>query len=151
MERRIIGELQHDLPINSRPYAAVAARLGISEAELFGQVKAMLAKGVIRKVGAVLRHRQVGVAANALCVWQVPGDRVEAVGEMFASLPAVTHCYERQTHPDWPYNLYTMVHATTQEACEANIGSMRDASGVANCRVFYSTAELKKTSMQYFG
>ena len=150
VEKRIIGELQHDLPVTAQPYAAVSARLNMGESQLLHHIRAMLAKGLIRKIGAVLRHRRVGFAANALCVWRVPEEAVAEVGTMFAELASVTHCYERATHPQWPYNLYTMVHAAKREECEALIGAMRDMSGISDYRAFYSTRELKKTSMRYF-
>lgn len=150
LERTIIRELQNDLAITARPYAEIAKRLNISEAELLAQIKKLLGHGVIRKIGAVLQHRRIGICANALCVWQVPEDRVQAVGEMFAALPVVTHCYERVTHAGWPYNLYTMVHAIDREACQRHITTMSNMSGVAAVRIFYSTQELKKISMRYF-
>jgi DNA-binding Lrp family transcriptional regulator len=150
LERKIIGELQHDLPIAANPYAIIAQRIGIAEAELIEHIRGMLERGVIRKVGAVLRHRRVGFKANALCVWQVPQDRMSDVGNMFAALPVVTHCYERSPHPDWAFNLYTMVHALSREECEAHITAMRQMSGIDAYQIFYSTQELKKTSMRYF-
>jgi DNA-binding Lrp family transcriptional regulator len=150
MERRIIRELQHDLPIVAKPFAIVAAQLNISESELIAQIQSMLARGMIRKIGAVLRHRRVGFKANALCVWQVPQEKISAIGNLFAALAVVTHCYERQAHADWPYNLYTMVHALSKEECEEHIDAMRSASGIDTFQVFYSTQELKKTSMRYF-
>lgn len=150
LERLIIGELQQDLPIVPKPYALIAERLPVNEKELLRQIQSMLERGIIRKVGAVLRHRKVGIQANALCVWQVPEEKVAAVGGLFAALPAVTHCYERETYGKWPYNLYTMVHAPTRQACEAQINAMRDMSGVRIYQLLYSTQELKKTSMRYF-
>ena len=149
-EQQIINELQQDLPVVSRPYAAVATRLSMPEDRFLGEVRSMLERGVIRKVGAVLRHRRVGIRANALCVWQVPADRITAVGELFATLPAVTHCYERQTYAGWPYNLYTMVHAGTEKECQEHITAMQRMSDVGLFRILYSTCELKKTSMRYF-
>jgi DNA-binding Lrp family transcriptional regulator len=150
LEKKIIIELQQDMPLVPRPYAVIASRLEITEGELLRQIEAMRGKGVIRKMGAVLRHRRIGIKANALCVWQVPEERVEAVGELFAALPEVTHCYERETRSDWPYNLYTMVHAATREQCEEHLKAMYRMSRIANYRVFFSTQELKKTTMQYF-
>lgn len=150
LECRIIRELQDDLPVVPRPYAVVADRLRISEQQLLKGITAMVGRGVIRKVGAVLRHRRIGFSANALCVWQVPLERVVEVGEMFAALTVVTHCYERETWPAWSYNLYTMVHAASRVACERQVEKMSILSGVSQFKIFYSTKELKKTSMRYF-
>jgi DNA-binding Lrp family transcriptional regulator len=150
LERQIIQELQYDLPIIPQPYAFIATKLGIAESALLAVINQMLQKGMIRRIGAVLRHRRIGFKANALCVWQVPLERVAEVGEMFAELMMVTHCYERSTHPQWPYNLYTMVHALTRQECQFQIEAMSARSQIDNFRIFYSTQELKKVSMHYF-
>jgi len=150
LDRKIISELQKELAITAKPYAKIAAHLAISESELLARITTMLESGVIRKIGAVLRHRLVGYSANALCVWKVPEDKIIKIGEMFAALPVVTHCYERVTHAVWPYNLYTMVHATTREECQNHITSMCRMSKINEYQVFYSTQELKKISMRYF-
>jgi siroheme decarboxylase len=149
-ERRLIGELQHDLPVHKQPYAVIAGRMGVSEDVILENIQSMLHRGVIRKIGAILRHRKIGYHANALCVWKVPEDRTDEIGEMFAELAMVTHCYERHMHPEWEYNLYTMVHAKTKEECENFIATMSQLSGMSDFKIFYSTAELKKTSMHYF-
>ena len=150
LECQMIRELQNDLPIVPHPYAVVAERLRISEEQLLTGMKAMVGRGVIRKVGAVLRHHRIGFGANALCVWKVPLERVVEIGEMFAALTTVTHCYERETCPAWSYNLYTMIHATSRVACEHQIEAMSILSGISQFEIFYSTKELKKTTMRYF-
>lgn len=150
LECQMIRELQNDLPIVPHPYAVVAERLRISEERFLEGMNTLMGRGIIRKVGAVLRHRRIGFGANALCVWKVPVERVVEIGEMFALLTTVTHCYERETCPAWSYNLYTMIHATSRVACEQQIEDMSILSGVSQFKIFYSTKELKKTSMRYF-
>lgn len=150
LDRQIIRELQRDLPIVGRPYAAVAARLGVSEDELLKRIRSLMQQGAIRRISAVLRHRRIGFTANALCVWQVPAERMEEVGELFSRLKRVTHCYERCTCREWPYNLYTMVHALSREECERHIHMMSALVRIHHYRIFYSMKELKKVSMRYF-
>src|SRR5665811_2045693 len=72
--------------------------------------------GEIRRFAASIGHRAIGITANAMCVWNVPDERIEGVGAIMAEFPEVTHCYERPRYPDWPYNLFTMVHSYTSEA-----------------------------------
>lgn len=150
LECQMICELQNDLPIVPHPYAVVAERLRISEEQLLTGINGMMGRGIIRKVGAVLRHRRIGFGANALCVWKAPLERVVEIGEMFALLTTVTHCYERETCSAWSYNLYTMIHATSRAACEQQIETMSMLSGVRQFKIFYSTKEMKKTTMKYF-
>ena len=150
IEQRILQQVQQDLPITSRPFHILAGNVGVSEDEFLANIRNLRDRGIIREVNAVLRHRQIGYQANALCVWKVDESRVDDVGNLFAGLPEVTHCYERQSYPDWPYNLYTMVHAITRDACEKRIRAMSELSRTEEYLVFYSTQELKKTTMRYF-
>lgn len=150
IEQQILQEMQQDLPITSRPFHILAGKVGVSEGEFLAKIKSLRDRGIIREVNAVLRHRRIGYQANALCVWQVDEGRIDEVGNLFAGLTEVTHCYERESCPDWQYNLYTMVHAVTKEACEKRIREMSELSRTENYLVFYSTQELKKITMRYF-
>lgn len=150
IEKQILQEMQQDLPITSRPFSILAEKVGVSEGEFLAKIRNLRERGIIREVNAVLRHRRIGYQANALCVWQVCQDRIDDVGNLFAGMTEVTHCYERESYPDWPYNLYTMIHAMTREACEKHIRAMSELSQAENYLIFYSTQELKKTTMRYF-
>lgn len=149
LEKRILLELQTDLPLVAEPYAHLAAKLNISEEQLLDSIHGMLAKGTIRRIAAVLNHRRLGYQANALCVWRIPPDKVDEVAALFIQLEAVTHCYERITYPEWTYNLYTMLHADTRQACKELIAKMSLLGGIDDYRVFYSLQELKKVTMRY--
>ena len=110
LEKRIIHELQQDMPIVRRPFALIAERLGISEAELLEKVRVFIADGTIRRFGATLRHQRSGFDANAMVVWDVELEEAEEVGAIFASFREVTHCYQRPPMPGWQYRLFTMIH-----------------------------------------
>jgi DNA-binding Lrp family transcriptional regulator len=114
----IVRALQGDIPLVARPFIQIANQLGIGEADLLHKISEMQNQGVIRRFGAILRHRQAGITANAMVVWRVPAEDIERVGTIMAQSPAVTHCYERPTGPDWPYNLYTMIHGRSTVECE---------------------------------
>ncbi|MCH7892754.1 MAG: Lrp/AsnC family transcriptional regulator, partial [Gemmatimonadetes bacterium] len=98
---------------------AMAGRLGMSVSELFAYADDMMARKLMRRYSGVLHHRRAGFSANAMVVWRVPEERSEEVGLLMADSPHVTHCYERPTYDDWPYSHYTMIHAATEEECEA--------------------------------
>jgi len=149
-DKAILAALQADFPLTGRPYAELAAQLGISEQALLQQIKKYQESGLIRKIGAVLHHREVGFAANALGVWQVPADQLDRVGSAFAAHPAVSHCYARAPLPAWPYTLYTMIHGTSPAECEACARELADQSGIKDYNLLYSLRELKKSSMRYF-
>ena len=155
LDRRIVVATQGGLPLVSDPWGAVAAELGISADELVGRVESMLARGVIRRIGAVPNHYAIGYTANGMSVWDVADDTVDAVGEWLGALPAVTHCYRRPRRlPDWTYNLFAMVHGRSREAVRdqlEEIAARLEARFPGACRardVLFSSAILKKTGLR---
>nr|WP_092068820.1 AsnC family transcriptional regulator [Dendrosporobacter quercicolus]NSL47239.1 Lrp/AsnC family transcriptional regulator [Dendrosporobacter quercicolus DSM 1736]SDL81815.1 DNA-binding transcriptional regulator, Lrp family [Dendrosporobacter quercicolus] len=150
LDKKIIGAMQDEFPLVAEPYREIAQRVGISEAELLDRLKNYLQSGKIRKMGAVLRHRQVGYSANALCAWLVPEDRLEETGKMMASKAVITHCYIRAEQPGWRYNFYTMLHAHTRRECQAIADKLAREAGLSEYIMLFSTKEWKKTSMKYF-
>ncbi len=110
-ERALVRQTAPGLPLVPEPYAEVAAKLGIGETQVLATLSRMLADGRIRRLGAVLRHRPLGYRANAMAVWDVPDEQVGGIAPLLARDPAVTLCYRRaRALPQWPYNLYCMVH-----------------------------------------
>ncbi len=146
----IIKALQEDFPLCEEPYKILAARAGVSEEEFLRRVQDFVDDKKIRKLGAVLRHREVGFKFNALCAWEVPAENLDEVAKIMSAHPAVSHCYDRNTAPNWNYNLYTMIHAKTREECDAIIAELSRLTGVENFQALYSKREWKKTGMKYF-
>ena len=132
LDRKIVRLLQGEFPLVAEPYKALAAEIGITEEQLLARIAAMREEKKIRKMGAVLRHREVGFTANCLCVWNVPDERVDEVARRMAEHPRVSHCYDRNREADWKYNLYTMIHGYSREECE-NIAAEL-AAAVPNVR-----------------
>ncbi len=149
-EKKLIAAIQGDMPITERPYQKIADDLGVSEAAVLETLQSLTDQGVIRRFGATLRHQKSGITANAMVAWQVAEDAVVETGNRFSENAAVSHCYRRDPVPDWPYNLYTMVHATNKETCLEITRQMSESSGVSEYAILFSEKELKKTSMQYF-
>jgi DNA-binding Lrp family transcriptional regulator len=149
-EKRIVRELQEDISLCYKPFQAIALNLGIAEEDLLTKVEEFKERGVIRRFSAVLRHRNVGIVANAMGVWCVPEEKAERVGAIMASFPQVSHCYQRVKQHNWPYNVYTMIHGKTTEDCEHVAKKISQDTGITDYRLLYSTRELKKSSMKYF-
>jgi DNA-binding Lrp family transcriptional regulator len=150
-DRRLITATQAGLPLVPRPYAAVAEQLGVSESSVRERLSTMLGEGLIRRIGAVPNHYRLGYTTNGMTVWDVDDARVDELGAKVGSLPGVSHCYRRpRALPDWPYNLFAMVHGHTQAEVERE--AMRIHCLLADaCRSFdvlYSTAILKKTGLR---
>ena len=146
----IIRKIQEDLPLVAEPYRAIAEELQITESELISKIQEFCSKGIIRRFGATLNHRNIGFKANAMVVWQVPEERIKEVSKIMILFSAVSHCYQRPTFKSWPYNIFTMVHGETKEECEAIIKEIANAVDINSYNILYSTHELKKNSMKYF-
>ena len=150
-DRRLVVATQAGLPLVARPYAALAAALGLSDDEVLSRLRGMLQQGIIRRIGAVPNHFRLGYRANGMSVWDVDDADVDRLGAQVGALPFVTHCYRRPRRPPlWPYNLFAMVHAHDRTQVQAKLAQIADVLGTA-CRasdVLYSRRILKKTGLR---
>jgi DNA-binding Lrp family transcriptional regulator len=149
-EQKVIAAIQGDIPITAHPYRELAARVGMEETAFLEILEGLRARSIIRRFGATLRHQKSGYAANAMGAWQVPEERIESVGDRMATCRQISHCYRRNPNPNWPYNLYTMIHAESPEACWEIAREMARATDIEVYTLLFSLRELKKTSMTYF-
>jgi siroheme decarboxylase len=145
-----IRELQVDFPLVPEPYRPMAERIGVSVEALFEVARHMQTQGYLRRVAAVLHHREAGFQANAMGVWVVPSERSEEVGKIMGSFRGVSHCYLRPTYPDWPYSIFSMVHGQKAEDCQELISAISEATGINEYALLYSTKEYKKIRLKYF-
>ena len=150
-ERALVQATQHGLPLVPRPFAEIARSVGLGESEVLERLREMLADGRIRRIGAVPNHYALGYRANAMTVWDVADEAVDRLGRAVGALPFVTHCYRRPRRlPDWPYNLFAMVHGRSRAETGAKIEEMREVLGrhARASDVLYSTRILKKTGLR---
>jgi DNA-binding Lrp family transcriptional regulator len=151
LDRALVKAMQGGLPLVARPYEAIARELAVSQEEVLAALRRMLADGRIRRIGAVPNHYALGYSANAMSVWDVVDDAVDELGRRVGALPFVTHCYRRPRRlPDWPYNLFAMVHGRGRTDTALKIEVIRTALGpsVRASDVLYSTRILKKTGLR---
>lgn len=150
-DRLLIQATQAGLPLCARPYLEVGLRLGQNEAEVAGRLARWLDDGVIRRIGAVPNHYVLGYRANGMAVFDVDDAVVDVLGERLGGLDAVSHCYRRPRHqPDWPYNLFAMLHGQDRAATLAALQEVRVLLGEA-CRghdILFSSRILKKTGLR---
>ncbi|MFA5026872.1 MAG: AsnC family transcriptional regulator [Candidatus Methylomirabilota bacterium] len=150
LDIQVIRELQEPTPLVPAPYRPMAERIGVSEARFLEAALSLRGRGYLRRMAAVLRHREAGFLANAMGVWIVPPERIEAVGSIMGSVAEVSHCYLRPTYPDWPYNLYTMVHGRQTADCRRIVEALSAAAGIREVALLYSLKEYKKVRLKYF-
>jgi siroheme decarboxylase len=151
LDRAVIRATQGDLPVVSEPYAPAATELGMSVDALVEHLQGMVERGLLRRVAAILFHRRAGFSANGMGVWRVPEDRVLEIGPRMAAFRGISHCYQRPTYADWPYQLFTMAHGRSKEECDAVLDAV--AASVPDLQdraILYSSTEFKKIRLLYF-
>ncbi len=152
--RRLVAATEAGLPLCVRPYAELATRLRISESEVLERFSRMIDGGSVRRIAAVPNHYALGYCANGMSVWDVPDAHARECGRQIGALPLVSHCYLRVRHPpDWPYNLFAMVHGRSRATVEAQVLRIAELLGERQRahEVLYSKRILKKTGIRLSG
>jgi DNA-binding Lrp family transcriptional regulator len=152
IDRALVQAIQHGLPIAPRPYAEVAAGLGISEAEVLARLARLIGDGTIKRLGVVVRHQELGYRANAMVVWALPEERVAELGRCIGSFPFVTLSYRRPPRPPaWPYNLFTMIHGRDRAGVLALVDRIKGRCGLqaVDCAVLFSRRRFKQRGARY--
>ncbi|MBX3676818.1 MAG: Lrp/AsnC family transcriptional regulator [Rhodocyclaceae bacterium] len=151
-EQRLMGALQHGLELVPQPFARLGEQSGMDEAEVIAILKRWRAEGLIKRFGVVVRHHELGFTANAMVVWDLPDDEVERVGGLLAAEPEVTLCYQRRRHaPEWPYNLFCMIHGRARGEVEAAAASLRQRHGLSQVphALLFSRRRFKQRGAHY--
>lgn len=147
----IMRATQAGLPLTALPYHAIADRLALTADEVMSRMSRMQKLGIIRRIGAIPNHYQLGYRYNGMTVWNIPDEKIDELGQQVGLLDFVSHCYRRPRHlPLWPYNLFAMVHGKSQEDVNKQIRRIADILGDYNqgSDVLYSTRILKKTGFR---
>jgi len=146
----VIKELQKDISVTKEPFKEAIEKLGMSYDRFFEIAHILKDAGVMRRFATILNHRKAGFGANAMSVWDVDESKGEEIGKRLAEFSAVSHCYLRPKYPNWPYNLFAMVHAKTQEECDELIAQMAKENKLDKYSKLYSSVEFKKQRLVYF-
>ncbi len=153
-DRRLIRATQEGLPLTPDPYGEIARQLGMDKPDVLARLQRMLDEGIIRRIGAVPNHYALGLVANGMSVWDVPGARIGELGRQVGALEFVSHCYHRPRHrPHWPYNLFAMVHGHGRDEVEEKVARIARLLGKDDRGhlILYSTRILKKTGIRIGG
>ena len=152
LDRELIAEIQGGLPLVARPYAAIANRLGMTEETLMARLRELQSDGLIKRMGVVVKHRALGYQANAMVVWDIPDEDVERVGALLAAETCVTLCYQRPRRlPDWPYNLFCMIHGRERNAVLRRLAQVVEFHGLGQFShsVLFSGRSFKQRGAHY--
>ncbi|MGI9416705.1 MAG: siroheme decarboxylase subunit beta [Geminicoccaceae bacterium] len=151
IDRALIKATQAGLPLVSRPFELLGKRVGIDEQAVMDRLERMQVAGAIRRIAAVPNHYALGYGANGMSVWDVDDDDVDRLGRKVGALAFVSHCYRRPRHrPEWPYNLFAMVHGRSRDDVEDEVNEIAALLGKAarGYEILYSTKILKKTGLR---
>lgn len=146
----LIRRLQEEFPVCERPFAAIAVELGSSEREVLDMTETLRREGALKRIGAALYHTRAGFRFNSMVVWDVPEERIQDAADAVTPLQQVTHCYARARSPEFDYNLYTMVHETSEERLATLLSDMERRISPVKFRALNTLRELKKAGMRYF-
>ncbi len=147
----VVRATQGDLPVVPEPYEDAARALGMTVDALLEHLRGMQDRGLLRRVAAILYHRRAGFSANGMGVWRVPDDRIDEIGPRMAAFRGISHCYERPTYEDWPYQIFTMAHGRSKEECDAVLDAIAaEVPEISDRATLYSSTEFKKVRLLYF-
>jgi siroheme decarboxylase len=151
-DRDLLEALSAGLPLDPRPYAKLGESLGLSEEQVIGSLQGLISAGVIKRFGVIVRHRELGYRANAMAVWDVPDELAAEAGRRLAALDFVTLCYRRpRALPDWPYNLFCMIHGRSRFDVEGQVRQAAEAAAIEAVpqAILFSTACFKQRGARF--
>ncbi len=152
INRQILNAMENGLDICRNPYAKIAKAVNIDEVILLKRLQQMLDDGILKRMGIVLRHHELGYNANAMIVWNIPDAMVENIAKLIAAEDFITLCYQRPRQlPDWPYNLFCMIHGSKREDVLSQKNDMIKRLGLGNIdhQILFSTRRLKQMGAKY--
>ena len=152
VQTAIVAELQSGIKLNQQPFAALSATINQAEDAIIRQVEDWREQGIIKRFGVVVRHHELGYRENAMVVWNIPDEQVSALGHLAAQQESVTLCYRRPRQlPDWPFNLFCMVHGTNRDVVLAQIATLSKNAGLDAypMQVLFSCRRFKQCGAQY--
>lgn len=147
-EKQILSKLEDGLEVISEPFGFLCGK-ELKIEEVLQIIQGLIDKGVIRRIAAAVDHRKLGFAANVLFCSKVPRDRIVEAGQALARFGAVTHCYQRGTIEDWPYNLYAMIHGRSMGEIQHVINKFTEAKKIDSFELLPTEAELKKEPVRH--
>ena len=149
----LIAAIQAGLPLTERPYFAIGEQIGLTEQTVIRKISDLQKNGIIRRMGVVVRHHELGYRANAMLVWDVPDDRIDELGKRLSAEDVVTLCYQRpRIKPHWPYNLFSMIHGKSRDEVMDCIERIVEKLALNNMpyEILFSVKRFKQCGAKYY-
>lgn len=151
-ELRLIKILQNGLPLAPRPYLTIAEQTGLTETRVMELINGLIQDQTIKRFGVVIRHHEAGYRANAMIVWDVPDSQLTIIPQQMRLFPFITLCYRRPRQlPEWPYNLFCMIHGHDRASVLKNLHEMITSCGWQDLphAVLFSKRRFKQRGAKY--
>jgi DNA-binding Lrp family transcriptional regulator len=144
IDSKLLFEVNKQDTLVAEPFREIALRLKLDPSEVVSRLAGLKKDGIIRRFGAKIKPKAIGLSANAMVAWKVPAQRIQEVGSLLSKLSEITHCYERETVPGkWEYNLYIVMHSQKRESIETAVEKLSHALGIREYLILFSKANLK--------
>lgn len=130
-DRQLLEKVQLGLPVCATPYAEIGFSLDMPESEVLERLARLKQQGLIKRIGVIVRHHQLGYRANAMIVWNIPDHLVKQLGRRVCQFAFVTLCYQRPRQAEWPFNLYCMIHGKDRATVLTQLEHLNDECGLA--------------------
>jgi DNA-binding Lrp family transcriptional regulator len=126
----LLAQIAEGLPICSHPYAIMGEKIGLSEAQVIERLTYLQDRGMIKRLGIIVKHATLGYRANAMIVWRITEADIDFVAQEMLKFSFVTLCYQRPMLPEWPYNLYCMIHGKNKVTVEKQLAQLIEQCGL---------------------
>jgi siroheme decarboxylase len=148
IDKKIISVIQEPLELVPEPFTPFAEKLGTDTETIIQKIENYLKSGVIRRFAGIVKHNKAGFAFNAMVAFEVDNMLCDDAGAKLSTLSFVSHCYKRTPYSDWPYNLYAMMHARSEQEFSDRISVMKNLVQHKSALVLQSLKEYKKSHYQ---
>ena len=148
----LIGQIQGGLPLVPQPYESIGERIAWSESQVVQALGNLCSQSVIKRLGVVVRHHELGYRANSMTVWDIPDERVHEVGKLLGDEPEVTLCYQRpRVEGRWPFNLFCMVHGKNHDTVRRQVEQLAAKHSLSHIHheLLFSKRRFKQRGAQY--
>ncbi|AOT69165.1 AsnC family transcriptional regulator [Geosporobacter ferrireducens] len=152
LDKKILTEISKDLSISKDFFGEIASKLGISKGEVIERLKRMQYAGILKRIAPVVKHYNTGYVFNAMIVWAVDDETDKSkISMLMKAYENISHVYEREKGPNWPYNMYTMIHGRSCEEIKSVVAALSKCIDSEVYKVLFTKRQWKKASpdMEY--
>lgn len=124
LQKILLNELQTGIPVVERPFLELSKRLGLEESTLIEEIRSLLEKGYIRRIGPIFDASALGMVGTLAAI-AVPEEELDRVANFINRFEEVSHNYLRVAE-GVPYNLWFTVSAKDNDELDRIISRIKE-------------------------